>query len=62
MTANRMGLLTAARGCKLARKCKWRAAPLKRMSAMAAKCVRLQPKLRATTAEILPELESMFHG
>jgi hypothetical protein len=32
------------------------------MSAMAAKCVRLQPKLRATIAEILPELENMFRG
>jgi hypothetical protein len=54
--------LTAARGCKPARKCKWPAAPLKQMSAMAAKCVWLQPKRRATIADILPELENMFHG
>jgi serine/threonine protein kinase len=49
--------LTVIRGPKAIRKCKWPAAPLKRMSAIAARCVRLQPKLRATVADELPELE-----
>ena len=51
--------LAVVRGSKPVRTCKWPAAPLKRMSMVAAKCVRLQPRLRTTIADVLPELESI---
>ena len=51
--------LAVVRGSKPVRTCKWPAAPLKRMSVVAAKCVWLQPRLRTTIADVLPELESI---
>jgi serine/threonine protein kinase len=44
---------------KSPRKCRWSPAPLKKLAKVAAKCVRVPAKLRATIAEVLLELEDL---
>ena len=49
----------AVKVAQTALKCAWPAGPLREMSTLAAKCVRLQVRLRCTIADILPELEKL---
>ena len=49
----------AVKVAQSASKCKWPPGPLQEMSILAAKCARLQVRLRCTIADILPELEKL---
>ena len=49
----------AVQGAQLSTKCRWPPAPLRELSAMAAKCVRLQVTHRTTIADVLPDLERL---
>jgi hypothetical protein len=55
-SAAAMQALEATPSC---RSCKWPAKPLQKMCIVAAKCARLQAKMRTTIAEVLPELEQL---